>query len=340
MRCQSVLTGALLLLVPEVLTPEELVFGVPSGARIEKSFETEGELTVSERELLIDGNELEVDSGDVEVQILFRQKLVLVDEYTRVDATRPLVLLREFRLLEGREDTEIGGDDGDQSWGDDKHSPLEGKTVRFTWDEDQESYGVRYHGEERGDESLLEDLVGDSDLLAFLPQKPVAEGDSWRIEARHFRGLTDPGGILRFVGEDEEDGEDEGQGVEIERQLHANQAGTLTATYEGVRDEEGTRVAVIALRAEIRTHAVKEGEDEDGDPVVDRFELSSEYEGELLWDGALGRPHSYRIAGDLRASHTETTTWEDEDEGQTRVLVLRTVLSGASSHTGVWRSVD
>lgn len=335
MRCLHLQAGAVLLLTSVPTGSDELAFGVERGARIEKKFESRTELEMIDRELVLNGEDFDDGADEFELRMTWTSELAFLDEYREVGKARPLTLAREFLALGSREQTHVEGDGFDHDEEIERESKLEGKTVLFSWKESEEDYSVRFDGEERGDAALLEGQVGDCDLLAFLPPEGISEGESWKLDARLLRRLTDPGGKLHLSSDDDDDDDEE-----RESQLKDNEKGDLVATFEGIREEEGVRVAVIALRAEITTHATLNDEDEDGDPVEERYEVSVDGEGEILWDLAQGRPHSYRLENELEVTFTETTTWEDDDDGETMVFVMRLVMSGTSRVSGTWRDAD
>src|SRR5690606_27868434 len=167
----------------------------------------------------------------------WKKRLVFVDEYRAVSDARPTVLAREFRALEESETASMEVLDESHEFETIRESALEGKTVLFTWNDDTGEYAAAYVDEEEGDAALLEDLVADTDLLAFLPEEEVGEGDTWKVNPRHINRLTDPGGYLHLLGEEEE------SDAEVERQIEANQEGELLATYEGTREVDGVTMA-------------------------------------------------------------------------------------------------
>lgn len=334
MRCLRASIVLLPLLAHSSDDGQELRFAVPAGARVEKTFEGHSELNLDEQSLTINDEEVGRATEDFDLRATWTRTLVFHDEFLEVGRERPLVLTREFRSLESRDrlNVEAGGESHEQTL--EGESALEGLSVRFTWSEDDGEYACRYDGEERGDRSLLADLVADSDLLGLLPGREVAEGDSWKLDPLLFHHLTSPGGDVHLRSEESD------VDAERQRQFRENLDGKFSATFEGVREEDGVRVAVIALRADVSTQATTHGEDEDGDPVETHFVRDSDCEGELLWDLEAGRPHSYRLTGDVRAIRSQKVSWVDEDDGEHIVMVERTVMSGEATFSGSWRALD
>ena len=334
MRLVSAATAVALFLASSSIVVEELRFGVEKGTRVEKTFEGEGEFTMEGGRFQLNGEDFDDGSGEADIKTLWKKKAVFVDEYRAVSDARPTVLAREFRALEERETASMNMDGDAHEFETVRQSALEGKIVVFTWDDEADAYKPAYMGEEKGDTELLEDLVADTDLLDFLPDEEVAEGDTWKIDARYIHRLMDVGGYMHLLGEEEE------SDAETERQIEQNQEGEFLATYEGRREVDGVTVVVISLRADVSTHIEVESVDEDGDPVEELTRITSQLEGEILWNRALGRPHSYTIEGDVKADHTETTTWVDDETGDDMVFVMELVMSGTVEQSGTWKKAD
>ena len=66
-------------------------------------------------------------------------------------------------------------------------SALEGETVMFEWDEDEEAYEVTSDA----DDGLLADLRMDIDFAGFLPDGAVDEGDEWELQPDAYRKVID-----------------------------------------------------------------------------------------------------------------------------------------------------
>lgn len=326
---------ALLLLAASPVTdPQEFAFKVGRGERVEKSFEIKTTARLVERSLSYNGEELDLEDDGFELELDSTQELRFLDEYRAVDAGRPTTLAREFVQLGARivVDARFGGQSEAET--NDEESALESRTVVFTWDEGGERYTARFDGEGRGDPALLEGLVADTDFLEFLPGKRVTEGERWKLDAKLFRHFIDPGGELHMRSE--RDGADPGKDAERRKQFRDNYAGEFGASFAGMRAADGRELAVLELKGKGGTHASMRGEDEDGDPVEDRFDMRVEFEGELLWDVAAGRPHSLKIEVEMELDHVETTTWYDEDEGADASLVMTMRFAGPMVVSAAW----
>lgn len=334
MRATLLLLALPLLALRPSSEPQTLAFGLPEGARVEKRFESRTKLRLVERSVTLNGEDLS-EGEEVEIEVSLEEERVFLDAYRRVEGGRPLVLVREHSKLAGKELSEFRAEGMQHEEKETQESELEGLDVRFTWDEGREDYLAAFDGEEGGDAELLLDLVADTDLLGFLPSDEVSKGDSWKLDPKLFRHLVEPGGGVRLLSEGEEAEEERA----MERQLNEHLDGTLVATFGGLREEQGRRVGVIQLEADLDTHAESSEVDEDGDPVVRRMEVGFEIEGEILWDLAAGRPHAYALSGEMELSLVETSTWEDEEEG-TVSWVVRMAFEGETSFAGRWKAAE
>lgn len=339
MRLIPSCAALLLLAAAPVSDPQELTFKVERGQKVEKSFEHKTTTRMVERSLSFNGEEMDLEEDGFELEIHQTYELRFLDEYRGVGALRPTSLAREFVQLGARSVTEMsfGGEAHEETT--EEESQLEGRTVVFTWDEDGEKYTTRYDGERRGDPVLLEELEADTDLLGFLPGKPVAEGASWKLDAGQLLRLMDPGGELHLRAEQE--GEEEPHlDNERHRQFLDNHSGEVEATFAGLRKEGELSLAVIELKGKVESHATLNKEDEDGDPVEDRYVLRTTHDGQILWDLRAGRPHALRLEIEVTLENVETTTWYDEDEGEEMELVMKMRFEGTRIVTGSWRARD
>ena len=150
------------------------------------------------------------------------------------------------RLVAGQFPVEMGGS-----------SDLEGMTVVFTWDEDDESYGVAFDEDSDGDDELLEGLEENMDLRAFLPEDDVAEGDTWGVDANLMRHVIAPGGALKILPDDLE-----GMGMGMGGSAPPNPGeffedfdGEITVKYLETREEDGARLAVLEISVDVSSAA-------------------------------------------------------------------------------------
>ena len=114
----------------------------------------------------------------------------------------------------------------------------------FDWNADDSAYEASFAGDQGGDEDLLEGLEQDLDLSGFLPDKEVAEGDSWSLESATVRALLAPCGDVKLRPGDA--GELGGAGQFSQNDLIGEIDGKFDATYAGTQGD-GASLAVIKL---------------------------------------------------------------------------------------------
>lgn len=311
---------------------EPLKAQVAAGAKFTKTFEERRELELESARSIVDGEETPSDElDDFEMSIEASKKLVFTDHYREAGEGRPKVLARSFDSLASTRKRSMSFGDQSNEDEDEESSELEGKTVLFTWDGEEERYEPTFV-DGGGDEALLERLNEDTDLRAFLPGKSVAEGDSWSVPPEAFDAIFYPGGDVALVSDAESE-----QASERSAQLRKNLGGEIKATFKGTREEGGVRLAVVRLVCEITSHAELESS-EDSIESQERFVLKLELEGELLWDLAAGHLSSYRLEGDARVDVTHASS--GEYEGESFSFEDSMSFAGTTSYECVWTSAD
>lgn len=295
-----------LLLAPAALsnTVADYRFAPEEGSEVTIEFRQVFQVELVDMTLSFNGEEIDIsEMGVPEFQLLDEEELSIRDTFVTVGDDRPAVVHRAFDELTKMSKQSGSSPDGEEhSTEDPGESELEGTTVVFTWDADEEEY-VPTFLEEDGDEDLLVDLAFQGYLWDALPDGEVEEGDRWEVGADFFDVLSEPCGDLHFVLESE-DGEDEDD--DWGEQFSDNLEGEFYVTYAGTRDEDGVTVAVFTLEAEVSTEIVKEEEiDEEiqGESISgttsSTFSFDFEMEGELLWNIAANRPYHVTFNGDV-----------------------------------------
>jgi hypothetical protein len=227
---------------------------------------------------------------------------------------------RSIDAAEGTQTFSASTPEGDQEEETPLLTGLEGRVVRFTWDEDDEEYRVAFADDGEEDDELLEDLREDMDLRAWLPDGDVDEGDSWEIDIDDFDLVSSPSGIdLDAEDQTEED-------EELDQLLEDNTTGEVEATYQGTREVDGVTVAVIFVTAEIETEA-EQITDEEGAEVTNTTAMGYEVEGELLWNLDAGHLYGVLLTGDMRWSLSEGAVGEGPD-GEELEFLRVTELAG------------
>ena len=335
-------TVAFGLLVPVLLAlspaEDELAFHPAEGSVLKKTFDFTFDFAVDSVQMLVNdvdmGPAMAAEMPAVEVA----STTVVSDTYDKMGTGRPMELTRIFEELSWSYDA------GENS-GSESKEELEGVSVRFTWDEDEEAYTVTVLDESTELEpEILNSLGEDMDLRSILPGREVAEGDTWELEASAVWGVLMPGfdvsksmssaeippeaqPIMDFIGE------------QIERM---GESFTFTCEYQGTRDADGKEVGVIGLTLECALAVdlvpmiqdLLAANEVPIEPEIDyadvEFELSGT--GEVLWNLAGGHVHTFGVDSDV-SIYVDAKASADAGQGpQTTEMSLE--LSGSMGWAG------
>jgi hypothetical protein len=311
---------------PETAARQRLSFALAEGTVLEKQFSRSVELSVDEWELTLNGEDM-IEDERPEIEASFGTELSFRDEYRSVGESRPLRLARTFSTLE----TSIESSTPEGEFSAEGESELEGATVVFTWDEDDEAYSLAFEPEDGGDDELLEGLVEDCDLRAALPPGAVEVGESWTLDNRAMYAVLEPGGNLHFLDPD-------GDPLQDEADEFDDPQGDCEATFLGLRDVDEVELAVIGLRLELSGEKETTGVDGDGDPTVHTASIEFELEGELLWHPTEHRPVSLELTGTLSTLTVDQVNWTDEDGDYE--LIDTTGFDGQARFAYTWTRVE
>ncbi len=291
-------------------------FAPAEGSSSVKTFENKGEFTLDNMSMTMNGNEM--PSMEVDMTVTSDQKIVVTDEYISNRDGSSKKLKRRFDELGNDTDVAFKMEMMGQSQNNDKNikakSELAGKTVIFTWDDDDKSYKRAFDPAEENEE-LLAKLDEDMDLRALLPQGEVKAGDQWDIDVKSLVTVLAPGGNMQFVPESDGADDDMGMGNmagmgSMSDWLSEMLEGEAKGKFEGERDADGQKLAVIHVSIKIKSakditelvsEQMKKGKTPPGvesmsfDSMDIEFEM--EGEGELLWDLSKGRAHSFELSG-------------------------------------------
>jgi hypothetical protein len=190
-------------------------------------------------------------------------------------------------------------------------SPLRERRVDFTWIEDESAW-ARLWVRDDAEEFWLAEMRGDMDALGLLPAAAVAPGDEWELSMETVRSLLAPGGnhlitprTTNLFGRTME----VGIGGDLSEVLGPDLAGSARATFEGLREVDGERVAVLRLSVEglrsindrtdlWRLSAPAEERNEVAHLVSTLIEYGLDARGEALWSLERGHLHSLTLAGE------------------------------------------
>jgi hypothetical protein len=285
------------------------------GAKVLKSHRATHELRIDEVSFGIDGNPPVADGTGGWVSA--SQDIVVVDECLRAAAGggRALEFRRTIREAGSKAKVNVvrrGMPPASEST--QSISPLVRQNVRFTWVDAERDWSRRFEKVD-AEEEWLEPLRGEFELACLLPAGETKAGDTWKVDLAAFRDVLAPGGNLQLTptagglfGRTNE------LGVAGDfADFYADPVGAIDATYKGTREIEVPEgdatakrtVAVIELQIQVactadRTQlyrmAMPDNERRENARVDGAsLELTLFGTGELLWDTAAGRFHSFAM---------------------------------------------
>ena len=299
---------------------DQIAFRPQAGATLTKSIVTTSDLELDDLSLLVSGQDVGEMIGEISFSLEQESKIEVTDTYKACADGRPTELLRAFDALSGDMHMEFSPVPGMDMPDVSSSSELEGKTVLFRWNEEEEEYDVSFPEEGDGDQDLLEGLEEDMDLRVFLPSAEVPEDGSWTVELAGLETVLAPGGNLRMMPEDMEM---DREAIERFAKIFEGFAeqysdlleGECTCTYKGMREEGEEKLAEIAIELEVAvtldlTEALSQviqaslEESGAGGEVqfsFDSADLNVDFEGSgtLLWSPSAGLVHSFQISGDV-----------------------------------------
>jgi hypothetical protein len=319
MRTRTLILGALAVTAPLLVASKpnaiKLTFSPAAGSSLTKTFSNSVEFALDDMTMLMNGEENPM-MPQIEMDMAMESTVGVTDTYGSISRGKPTKLTRTFDEISTEMDISMVVDAMGQVQEENPtgsgSSDLEGETVVFTWDADDDEYVVSFP-EDEGDDDLLENLVEDMDLRALLPKDEVSEGDSWDLPLVSLIDILGPGGDLKL--DFEMDGQEVSGGPPPEMMVNFREMmgdmleGEATATFAGMTEVDGARLAVIEIEIEIDTakdmsELIMElmGEElpEGMDFNLDRVDVEFAYEasGQCLWNVAGGHAHSLSLEGE------------------------------------------
>ncbi len=296
------------------LAPADAVkFGPKAGAVLQRVWTISNKASLDDMQVSVGGNPQPMP-GDMEMSQTMDTEIHVTDTFVELRAGAPKVLKRTFDKLSGAGSVSMSmAQIGDNSTDMSAESKLEGKTVKFSWNEEDGAYDVAYD-EGEGDGELLEKLVEDMDLRDVLPTEEVSAGSTWEPSPNALRGLIAPGGGLALVPKTAEGGASSmGMGMErtgdLASMLNEEFEGKVQAEYLGLREVDGAKYGEIKLTFEISTSAdltdevaglAEEMPEGMGSMEVDHLDIEFSWSGEatILWNIEAGHVASAEAHGD------------------------------------------
>jgi len=305
------------LLVSGARRGTEISFGVESGSTITKTIEVENEITLDDFQMTMNGQAPPMVPG-MDMTVIATTTIEVEDTYSKVEDGRPTLLTRSFETLSGEADVamelDIMGEIQNQDSSMEMSSVLEGETVEFVWNEEEETHDAVLPDGSPLEEEDIDGLIEDMDYRALLPTDEVDEGDEWEIPLIHIQAVLAPGGNTKLIPEEMEEmtGLGGGDMGDLSDYFNEDCEGEFTATFDGMLKTDDGEVAVIKFLFELsnaidlteKTREAMENMDlpeEVGDMELEYVDIEMEYEGEgvLTWDLKAGHFHSFEASGDF-----------------------------------------
>ena len=304
--------GTALALASFASGPDEVRYAPEKGLKVTRTCETSSEFELESVSTTVDGEQLPVP-GNPSGSLSLEEKIVVSDELVAVGSGRPEKLARTFDELHKQQTSSEPRPDGEVMEQTQKLTcDLEGKRVVFTWNAEDKRFDVQAAADQKLDTKLLDGLDEDMDLRAFLPDKPVAKGDSWDVEPAAFHAVLWPGGRLPFHDADKDEPDEIEH--ELNAALYASLDGDAKVTYTGQREEDGVKVFVLHVKADLsRTgESVPSSEytsEHGGAPgAKTKLEFTTQAEGDLLW--SVEHAHLISLTLEGKAAITEGVSYE------------------------------
>lgn len=286
---------------------DRLVFAPEEGLSVSRQLQIEASFDLEDVWANVDGAELpaEMVMDQVDEGILVQADIEVSDELLRSEGGRYHELIRNYDAIE----IEAGMPSEMESI--EEADFLVDQAIRFSWNEEEESYDLSF-AEEGADEELLEGLDADMDCLAVLPAGEVSAGDRWEVTGDDLGPLFLPGGL---GGSSEEESGDEVLDLAfetIEEQIESFFSElSVQCEYKGIQRQDDVEVGVIAVSYDDSTSIdlsdflgeVFAQQEIPGEIDVSLLlDLEFAGEGSLLWNLEAGHVHDF----DMQAEVTMT----------------------------------
>jgi len=260
------------------------------------SYTFEEQRSLSEMSSTMNGEE-QGGMGDMQHEQNYGASGVFVDQTVETVDSKRTVFDREYEELGLEMSIEIrppfGEGINEEASGE---SELEGSTVRFTWDADDEEFSRAFPDGENGDEDLLEGLTAEFPWASYLPEEGVEAEDEWEIAPDVLIRTMELGGDMSLSTDAE--GSLESAMGPVSGGRDGDYDGEMTATLVAVTEVDGRAQAEISIEVDVsiaqdRTEEARaDMEDPDGLPEgaivpdLQAMVIETTYEGEgtLVWD--------------------------------------------------------
>ena len=318
---------------------DEITFHPQANAGIVKALALDLDLHVEDVSMTVNGQAMPPEAnGGLECKdVLVDLAIGVTEVYVASRDGRPVDLLRTY------DDVSFSAELGDEA--SEPEAPgIEGKTVRFRWNEDSKVYDRSYH-ESEGDAEKLKALSDDMDLRVLLPAKGVAVGDTWEVSGAALLPLFLPGfGGGEIDGSAFGGGEGGAIGEAIQEELGPQLESfakelKVKCSYAGRSTVDAVDVAEIrfefdaAPKLDLAGLLERIAEMQEGDvpelDVVATLGFGLEGDGALFWDQAAGHMRSFEMRSDVTVSAEVDAS--AEENGQSFEIALEIGLGGKAT---------
>ncbi|MFT7671187.1 MAG: hypothetical protein ACI8X5_003904 [Planctomycetota bacterium] len=217
---------------------------------------------------------------------------------------------------------------------------MEGLAALCKWDEDGETYGFEFDGENKADESRLSSLLIGAGLELLPPTEEIEEGESWTIDLADGRAFFASGGTFAWQAEIDPGPFDlvyPGHVIAMSMMSlsHASEEidGKIEAAWTRTLELDGVRTAEIALDLSAEFEAdlsealenICERSDQIGNEIDFQCAWTTSGEGKLFLN--LEEGHLTTLELELENEISVTQTW-DEDVGR---IAIEADFSGTTT---------
>jgi hypothetical protein len=283
-----------------------IVFAPSDGSQVTKSFEVALSFALEDFVMTMNGQEspFGMDGMRDEAEGDVGYTLEVVDLFETVAAGQPTKLSRKYESFSMHYD--VGDNSGEEGF-----EEVEGKTVRFVWNAEDEDYERSWgeDSEDEADEAVLNVLAVDLDMRALLPRGPVSEGDRWQVEVSRLGSLFVPGLDLSRAASADVEGFDQIPADFLGPIQEALDDAIVECTFRGLSGGADGDLAVIglSLSADVSIDAadklmeqIEAQGDGEMEPDIGEFtiDLALECSGELLWNPRRGVFSTFELDGE------------------------------------------
>jgi hypothetical protein len=292
---------------------ERIVLRSEPDTELARAYLEQTSWTLETVEVLMNGSPVLDDVPEVTVES--ERRVLVSDEVLAGEQGRTLELRRSYEEIASHSRLRLETDETEIELHVRCGGALEGDSVEFEWDAEEEEYARSFGERASADSELLDGLEAELDLTELLPAQAVEIDDEWEIDAEMLSRLLVPGGELGWRPREYTPG---GMGSIPTPCLFAAAMGNLgdaTGALDGeasaklaeIGEEDGARVARIVVGLDLESEIDRSerlcsylvAAELSDEGVELAFEIEIEGEAELLWDLDAGRALSLDLEAEL-----------------------------------------